>query len=567
MTRQQLIESISNVDNDTILIYLILSEDADGNIYTNEQVCKLLKDYSKVPVLRFVQAGIGESVLGGNIVMHQEEGRIAADMVMQMLRGADPVSIEMVDESPNGFYFDQQVLDQFNISKTVIPDGAIIINQRLGFWEKYSFEILVTICVSAAVMFITLVSVRTVYAHRRYVELEKSNQQLEIAVNEAQSATRAKSVFLHSMSHDIRTPMNAIIGFTNIAIQQNTNVTVGEYLQKIMTSSKHLMSLINDVLDLSRIENGKAVYTPVPTDLCAINQEVMDINQGFVSEKNLIFQTDFPEAEKNCIVLADPVCIKEILMNILSNAIKFTEEEGSITFSMDMNPGEDEKHIVVCYTISDTGCGMSSDFLPHVFDEFAQEESGARTQYKGTGLGMAISKRYVDMMGGTINVESKLGEGTMAVIKMPLELTAMECQKKMTVPAMKEELNGVMVLMAEDNDLNAEIATVQLENCGMKVTRAVNGKDVVNIFANHPAGTYDVILMDIMMPEMNGYEAAKAIRDLENRPDGKEIPIIATTANAFVEDIQAALDAGMNGHLAKPLNMEEVKKMILVNLR
>ena len=265
-------------------------------------------------------------------------------------------------------------------------------------------------------------------------------------------------------------------------------------------------------------------------------------------------------------MLTDGVRIREVLVNLLSNAVKFTPDGGTIIFSMGTRPGKNENNVIVWFTVSDTGCGMSEEFLAHVFDEFAQEDTGARTQYKGTGLGMAITKHYVEMMGGTISVQSKKGEGSTFTVELPMELVSEDAVPKQEEPAAKTDLNGVKALMAEDNDLNAEIAMIQLEELGMQVTRAVDGKEATEIFAKHPKGTFDVILMDIMMPRMDGYEATKAIRNMAERPDGKTIPIIAMTANAFAEDVQASMDAGMNGHVAKPIVLDEVIKAIVLNL-
>ena len=209
---------------------------------------------------------------------------------------------------------------------------------------------------------------------------------------------------------------------------------------------------------------------------------------------------------------------------------------------------------------------MSEEFVEHIFDEFSQEENSARTQYKGTGLGMAITKRYVDLMGGTISVESKKNEGSTFTIEIPFELTDESEVRKQGIPASKADLTGVKILMAEDNELNAEIAMVQLEEAGIQVTRASDGKEVVKIFAENPPGTFDIILMAVMMPEMNGYDATKAIRSMNNRHDDINIPIIAMTANAFAEDVQASLDAGMNGHIAKPINIDELIKAIARNV-
>ena len=231
-------------------------------------------------------------------------------------------------------------------------------------------------------------------------------------------------------------------------------------------------------------------------------------------------------------MLADAVRIREILVNILSNAVKFTDDGGSITFETGFRPGEDDQHIVVCYRISDTGVGMSEEFAENIFEEFAQEESGIRTQYKGTGLGMAITKRYVDLMGGTISVESKKGEGSVFTVELPLELTDESRVPRQELPAAETDLTGVRILLAEDNDLNAEIAMVQMEELGIQVTRASDGSEAVKAFTSSSPDTFDLILMDIMMPRMNGYEAAKAIRAAEGRPDGRTIPIIGYTALA-----------------------------------
>ena len=284
---------------------------------------------------------------------------------------------------------------------------------------------------------------------------ETAEEMAELAEH-AQAANKAKTAFLSHMSHDMRTPMNAIMGFTGIAMKNN------------------------------------------PSD------EV-----------------------KNCL------------------------EKGG------------DGYINMRYRISDTGIGMSEEFTKEVFEEFAQEDSDVRTQYHGVGLGMAIVKKYVDMMGGTISVQSKKHEGTTFTVDIPLEITDKECNKSDTGFSEKVNLTGVNVLLAEDNELNAEIAAVQLEEFGMNVERVADGKNAVEIFRNHPEGTFDVILMDIMMPEMNGYEAAKAIRAMNDRPDGKNIPIIAMTANSFAEDVQASLDAGMNAHLSKPIVIDEVIKTIL----
>ena len=389
-------------------------------------------------------------------------------------------------------------------------------------------------------------------------------RKLEAALAEAREANAAnvaKTTFLNSMSHDIRTPMNAIIGFTNIALSMGPEEKVRNCLEKIMKSSDYLMSLINDVLDISRIESGKIKYEPVPCDITGITDTVLAVAHGFLQGRNIEFVVEraTPTAKY---VYADELRIREVLINILSNAIKFTKDGGTIRFEVKDQPVGDGKHVQVRYRISDTGIGMSEEYQVHLYEEFSQESDGARTNYKGTGLGMAITKRYVDMMHGEIYVKSKQGVGTTFTVELPLRIAETAPDTKEKCSCTERDLQGVRVLMAEDNDLNAEIAITLLEEKGLVVIRAIDGQDVIDQFRAAPAGSYDLILMDIMMPQLNGYEATQAIRSMSDRPDGRTIPIVAMTANAFAEDIAATHAAGMNGHLAKPIDMDEVMKVI-----
>ena len=317
------------------------------------------------------------------------------------------------------------------------------------------------------------------------------------------------------------------------------------------------------MLDISRIESGKLVITPVKTDIRKVVDEVLSIIRGFTVGRELNIEVR-REPLSNPYVLADDIRIREVLVNVLSNAVKFTRDGGTVTFSADYLPGEDGK-INVRYVISDTGIGMSPEFQKHIFEEFAQEHSDARTQYTGTGLGMTIAKKYVELMHGTISVQSKQGQGSTFAIELPLEQTDDAPKSEKAARTKGTQLSGHRVLLAEDNDLNAAIAQIFLENWGMSVQRVVNGAEAVKVFSEAPEGSFDVILMDIMMPVMNGLTAAKAIRALA-RPDAGTIPIIALTANAFSEDVQKCLDAGMNAHIAKPLDvnaMEETLKSVL----
>ena len=419
--------------------------------------------------------------------------------------------------------------------------------------------------VFSSVVLFALVIVLATYRYtkrtRKYLAQEKAlTKNLEEALEEARCANRAKTLFLNNMSHDIRTPMNAIKGFTDIAMKKTANTEVRNALEKIATSSDHLLTLINDVLDISRVESGKIVYTPVPANLCDITDMVLAITQGFMADRDLKLQVHRPEGE-HCAVLTDPLRLREILINLLNNAVKFTPDGGTIDFSMGARPGKDEKHIVVWYTIADNGIGMSEEFQKHLFEEFSQEKGDARTQYSGHGLGMSIVKRYLELMGGTISVWSQQGEGSSFTIEFPMEVYLDEAVLPHEPVDLKKTLSGVRVLLAEDNALNAEIATLMLEDAGMAVTWVQDGQEALDTFSRSQEGSFDIILMDIMMPNMDGYEATKAIRSL-SRGDAGTIPIVAVTANAFAEDIQASLDSGMNCHIAKPLEVDEVYKTI-----
>ena len=403
--------------------------------------------------------------------------------------------------------------------------------------------------VSFVIVFVLLLLVYSLSVSRK--------KQME-ALKEAQDANAAniaKTTFLNHMSHDIRTPMNAIVGFTDIAMKRKPDKEVEDCLKKIRQSSEYLMTLINDVLDISRIESGKLEYKPVPADLRDIINTVSSIARGYMENRDLNFCVSREEL-KTPYVMADELRIREVLLNIISNAVKFTKDGGTISFVAENCPGNDEHHVIVRYRISDTGIGMSEEFQSRIFDEFTQENDGARTSYKGTGLGMAIAKKYVDLMGGKIEVSSRQGIGSTFTVEIPLRIAEQVLTEKEEKLRKDMDLHGLHVLLAEDNDLNAEIAVSLLEEQGMIVTRAADGKSALLQFCNTAPGTFDLILMDIMMPEMNGYETTKAIRNLSDRPDGKEIPIIAMTANAFAEDVQAALDAGMDDHVAKPMDMD-----------
>ena len=450
-------------------------------------------------------------------------------------RRAATIINKAIDQSSN--ILNGVVLAQNSVSekKMTLQD---VLTEYAGF----------VIGVSFVIIFVLLLLLYSLSVSRK--------KQME-ALKEAQDANAAniaKTTFLNHMSNDIRTPMNAIVGFTDIAMKRKPDKEVEDCLKKIRQSSEYLMTLINDVLDISRIESGKLEYKPVLVDLRDMTDTVLSIARGYMENRDLNFSVSREEL-KNPYVMADELRIREVLLNIISNAVKFTKDGGTISFVAENCPGKDEHHLIVRYHIADTGIGMSEEFQTRIFDEFSQENNGARTSYKGTGLGMAIAKQYVDLMGGKIEVSSRQGVGSAFTVEIPLLIAEHVLTEEKEKLRKDIDLHGLHVLLAEDNDLNAEIAIALLEEKGMIVTRTTDGKSALTQFCNTVPGTFDLILMDIMMPEMNGYETTKAIRNLPDRPDGKEIPIIAMTANAFAEDVQAALKAGMDDHVAKPIDM------------
>ena len=395
---------------------------------------------------------------------------------------------------------------------------------------------------------------------RLLAEQEKANEQLQAAAEQAEAASRAKTEFLSHMSHDIRTPINGIMGMTGIALKNIGNEErVLDCLQKIDGSSQHLLSLVNDVLDMSRIESGKTTMNRESFNLRQCLENCASIISGQLVDRDVELIRDFDGITAPG-VIGDELHLRQIFINILGNSVKFTPDGGSITFRAREEGDENGKRIFA-FEMSDTGIGMSKEFLPKLFEAFSQEAGGSRTTYKGTGLGMAITKSFVDLMGGTVEVESELNRGTKFLVKIPMEV---DTAVKETEDASEdtEALRGKKVLLAEDNELNAEIAQEILEDVGVESVWAADGREAVRLFEESKPGEFDAVLMDLMMPEMNGYEATGAIRALK-RADAAAIPIIALSANAYEEDIQKSKAAGMNAHVAKPMQPETVYKELL----
>ena len=396
-------------------------------------------------------------------------------------------------------------------------------------------------------------------------DTQKLNEKLEIALKKAEDASLAKTSFLNNMSHDIRTPMNVILGYAQLMENELNGKDIPEvleHLEKLQQSGNLLLSIINNVLDMARIESGRM---EIDENYCRIEDVWKSLFAVFdekARKKNISLHYTMNVEHEH--VLTDVTKVKEILVNILSNAIKYTPAGGSVMVYVDELPCDESGYMIVRIRISDTGIGMSQDYLTKIFEAFTREKNTTKSKIAGTGLGMSIVKNYVDLLGGTIDVESELGKGSTFTVTLKHRIADERYYVKKHIEESgtgNEILEGRNILLAEDNDLNAEIAEAILERAGLRMERVENGIQCVNRILKMPAGTYDMIFMDIQMPQMDGYKATQTIRNLPDK-DKACIPIIAMTANAFAEDKKKTMEAGMNAHLSKPLNVPELMDTI-----
>ena len=390
---------------------------------------------------------------------------------------------------------------------------------------------------------------------------EKYKTELLIAAKKAEAANEAKTEFLQRMSHDIRTPINGICGMVNMADHYADDMEKQkEYRTKVKEASNLLLELVNDVLDMSKLESGEIVLEEIPFNLSSIYREVFVVIEQVAAEQNLQIVWEKKEITHRDLI-GSPRYVKRVMMNILSNAMKYNRENGHIYISCIEIPSGQPETTTMEFVCRDTGIGMAEEFQKHIFEPFAQEHAGSRTRFSGTGLGMPISKKLIEKMGGTITFESAEGIGTTFVIRVPFKIDLDVDIREEQADVSEKSIKGLHILLAEDNELNMEIAEFVLQNEGAGVTKAWDGQETVELFRKSESGEFDAILMDIMMPVMNGYEATKMIRSLD-REDAKVIPIIAMTANAFTEDRLRAKEAGMNEHIAKPFDAKLLVKII-----
>ena len=419
-----------------------------------------------------------------------------------------------------------------------------------------------------ALVFLVAVSIAVLATAICYLMLHRKQreklytEEIRKSAEKARKANEAKTRFLFNMSHDIRTPMNAIVGFSGLLEKSlhDEKKSLG-YIKKIRVSSDILLTIINQVLEMARIESGKITLSSESVNIREMVEAMNTVFESSLTKKSLEYQCSLNVVHDQ--ILCDKTKMEEIILNVVSNSIKYTNPHGKITVSIDELDSEDEKNANYKVVVEDNGIGMSQDYLPHIFEEFSREHTSTETRVAGTGLGLPIVKSLVDRMGGTIEVESEEGKGTRFIMKFsfPVSLENQVREKeKQNIPDITEKLKGKRILLAEDNDLNAEIAETVLVEAGIEVKRVEDGLQCIEELKKMPENYYDVILMDVQMPNMDGYTATQRIRDLDD--SRAEIPIIAMTANAYDEDRRKAQEAGMDGFLAKPLDVDEMMRLL-----
>lgn len=419
-----------------------------------------------------------------------------------------------------------------------------------------------------ALVFLVAVSIAVLATAICYLMLHRKQreklytEEIRKSAEKARKANEAKTRFLFNMSHDIRTPMNAIVGFSGLLEKSIHDEKKSlDYIKKIRVSSDILLTIINQVLEMARIESGKITLNPESVNIREMVEAMNTVFESSLTKKSLEYQCSLNVVHDQ--ILCDKTKMEEIILNVVSNSIKYTNPHGKITVSIDELDSEDEKNADYKVVVEDNGIGMSQDYLPHIFEEFSREHTSTETRVAGTGLGLPIVKSLVDRMGGTIEVESEEGKGTRFIMKFsfPVSLENQVREKeKQNIPDITEKLEGKRILLAEDNELNAEIAETVLEETGIKVKHVEDGIQCIEELKKMPEKYYDVILMDVQMPNMDGYTATQRIRDLDD--SRAEIPIIAMTANAYDEDRRKAQEAGMDGFLAKPLDVDEMMRLL-----
>ena len=559
-------ERINKEDGSCIDIAVCARKDAPGIVaiyyYTSPEFAR---NYT-LTIQRLLN---GYSVQKDGTIIVVDKGTVVASNNESLL-GQDTADNEVVQAMKN--HTDSQHI--FHLKNEGTRCYGIMLKQRDYYIYAYlpDTEVFHNLPLSVTVVIFLYFLIFSLFLFWRYKanqehqkqELEKEekyNAELLIAAKKAEVANRAKTEFLQRMSHDIRTPINGICGMVDMAEHYADDVEKqSEYREKVKSASHLLLEMLNDVLDMSKLESGEVMLEEIPLNLSSIFEEVLVVIEQMAAEQNIRIMWEEKEIiHRN--LIGSPGYVKRILMNILSNAVKYNKENGNIYISCREIVSDQPEMTMIEFTCRDTGIGMTEAFQKQIFEPFAQEHAGSRTKFAGTGLGMPITKKLVEKMGGTIFFESKEGAGTTFVIRIPFKIDQDADEREEQEDVSGKSIKGLHILLVEDNDLNMEIAEFMLQNEGAAVSKAWNGQEAVEIFRNSVPGEFDVILMDIMMPVMNGYEATKMIRSMD-REDAKVIPIIAMTANAFTEDRLRVKEAGMNEHIAKPIDIKLLVKVI-----
>ena len=549
-TKQELCDKLSSFSDGDIVFMISMGQQKNGIPLMENERYQMGRKYSKVPLLRATPAGVGNGALGGYVVDFEESGYIAGEMLEDMMESPSGEKPPLRYDTPGMYYIDYAVMKQFNLKLSALPKDVTMINEPDSFFRIYANQIII-----ATLSLLLMVMIAFVIIMRRAGKIvENKNQELL-------TANHAKTDFLSRMSHDIRTPMNGIIGMVMLAKDNDNPEDTDNCLDKIEVSSKYLLSLINDILDLNKVESGKIVLRPAIYTYHDFRKYLDSVIIPMCEQKGMRLKIEVTGTLGGKSPYVDRLRVNQVFFNLVSNAVKYTEEGGLITIRIWFE-FLTETRIKLHGSVSDTGIGMSEEFQKHMFESFTQEEQSVLPQRTGSGLGLSIVKKMMDLMGGTIEVESTLGKGSTFTICAEVDLV--DTPATDIVNPVKDDteiLKDKRVLLVEDHPLNMEIARRLLEKRGMLVTTAENGETALKKFEQRGARFFDLILMDIRMPVMDGLTATTKIRSMD-REDAKQIPIIAMTANAFDQDVEECLAHGMNGHLAKPVNPEELYRML-----
>jgi signal transduction histidine kinase/CheY-like chemotaxis protein len=542
---EEIMEEIRNFGSDTLVLIGNYLVDGDNILYSEIDVQKHVVSSSINPVFCLTSTFMGHGTLGGYVSIHEVKSQVAVSMAIDILNGKKVTDIPVIyDSSPfNQWQFDHKVAKKFKINTNVLPANHIVINRILPIWESNPLEFIFSIIAGTFMLLIILALII-------FLKILSKKQA------EAQSATNAKSAFLANMSHEIRTPMNAIVGMASVGIKAEDLERKDYCFNRINEASKHLLGVINDILDMSKIEANKLELTYAEFNFKEMVQRIIDVNNIRLNEKNqkLLINIDpsIPE-----FLIGDEQRLSQVITNLIGNAIKFTPQKGSIKIRAECTSKENDQCAII-FSVIDTGIGINREKQKKLFQPFQQAAGSTSREFGGTGLGLSISKNIIEMMGGRIWVESELGQGASFFFTLKAKCAA---ETNQALPAQADtetdlKFTGKSILLVEDLEINREIVLALLEPTQLIVDCAENGEEAVKMFRQAP-NKYGMIFMDIQMPLMDGYQTTRNVRALDI-PNAKTIPIVAMTANVFRDDIEKSLESGMNSHIGKPLNFDEV---------